>query len=169
MPVNRQILFPPRLWFICTSLIVALLLNLMPAMGKTSMHWMPDWLLLTTLYWALYQPRKIGFTVAFLAGLLMDVANGQWLGQHALAYVTVLLLLLLWHRRLLMHSPLQQTLYVGGLLVISSALIACIGLISGGLFPGLSWFVSPILGMLLWPTLTYILQIPQRRAPISHL
>lgn len=169
MPVNRQILFPPRLWFIATSLIVALLLNLMPAMGSSSMRWMPDWLLLTTLYWALYQPRKIGFTVAFLGGLLMDVADGQWTGQHALAYVTVLLLLLLWHRRLLMLSNAQQALYVGGLLVISSAMIACISLFSGGLFPGLSWFISPLFGMLLWPVLTFVLQLPQRRAPISHL
>lgn len=168
MPVNRQILFPPRLWFIIASLGFALILNLVPAMGGT-MRWMPDWILLTTLYWALYQPRKIGFTIAFLGGLLMDVADGQWLGQHALAYVSCLFLLLLWHRRMLMLTLAQQALYIGGLLFFSYTLIACIRLLSGGLFPGLSWFISPFLGMLLWPLLTLVLQLPQRRAPISHL
>lgn len=168
MSVNRQILYPPRLWFILLSLLLALLANLLPGLSR-QLLWAPDWLLLTLLYWGLYQPRKVGFTLTFIGGLLMDVAVGQWLGQHALAYVTALFLLLLLQRRLLMLTVVQQALHIGGLLLLSAVMLALVRLLAGGLMPGWSWFVPPFFGLLLWPVLSYLLQLPQRRAPSSQL
>lgn len=168
MSVNRQILYPPRLWFILLSLLLALLGNLLPSLSP-SFFWTPDWLLLTLLYWGLYQARRVGFTVAFVAGLCMDVAIGQWLGQHALAYVSALFLLLLLQRRLLMLTAWQQALHIGGLLLLSSVMLALLRLLAGGQLPGLGWFLPPVTGMLLWPLLSVLLQLPQRRAPSTQL
>lgn len=168
MTDTRQILYPPRLWFILLSLILALVADLLPSIGGP-MRWSPDWLLITVLYWGLYQPRRVGFIVTFVCGLLMDVAIGQWLGQYALAYVSSLFLMLLLHRRLLMLTLWQQALHVGGLLLLSTSILAVIRLIAGGQMPGLSWFIPPLAGLLLWPLLTLILQLPQRRAPATHL
>lgn len=168
MPVSRHILFPPRLWFILLSLVLALLANLLPTLGGP-VRWAPDWLLLTLLYWGMYQPRRVGFSVVFVCGLLMDVAIGQWLGQYALAYVMPLFLMLLLQRRLLMLALWQQALHVGGLLLLSSVILAAVRLLGGGQFPGLSWLIPPVLGLLLWPLLTVILQLPQRRAPATNL
>lgn len=167
MPVSRQILYPPRLWFILFSLCLALAANLLPALS--SMRWAPDWLLLTLMYWGLYQPRRVGFTVVFLCGLLMDVANGQLLGQYALAYVLVLFVLLLLQRRLLMLSLWAQALHAGGLLLLACVVEAIIRLLTGGKLPGWTWFAPPLVGLLLWPGLSLVLQLPQRRAPTTHL
>ena len=45
----------------------------------------PDFLVLVVLYWSIESPRAGGLTLAFIAGLALDVIHGVVLGQHALA------------------------------------------------------------------------------------
>ena len=45
----------------------------------------PDFLVLVVLYWSIESPRAGGLTLAFMAGLALDVIQGVVLGQHALA------------------------------------------------------------------------------------
>jgi len=45
----------------------------------------PDFLVLVVFYWSIESPRAGGLTLAFVAGLALDVIQGVVLGQHALA------------------------------------------------------------------------------------
>ena len=40
-----------------------------------------DLVAVTLLFWAIREPRKLGFAAAWIAGLLMDVGDGVILGQ----------------------------------------------------------------------------------------
>jgi rod shape-determining protein MreD len=46
----------------------------------------PDFVAMTIAYWGISYPHKMGMSVAFGLGLMMDVGNAGILGQHALAY-----------------------------------------------------------------------------------
>ena len=78
-----EILLPVNPAFIIATLIAAALLNMMPWTGWAV--WLrPDFVALVVLYWVIEQPRRVGFTAAFVLGLLMDVAEGALLmGKRA--------------------------------------------------------------------------------------
>ena len=81
---SSRILLPVRPWFIGFTLLTALLLNFLPTSVWPAV---PDWLALLTVFWSVREPRLVGMGLAFVFGLVMDVADASLLGQHALAYV----------------------------------------------------------------------------------
>ena len=98
MLLQQQLLLPANPLFIWSSLVVAMVVNMLP-LGRTP--WMPDLAALVLVFWTLHQPNRIGLTVCFLMGLLMDAAAASLLGQYALTYVTVGFLTLSLRRRIL--------------------------------------------------------------------
>ena len=51
------------------------------------------------------------------------------------------------------------------LFLAAHAIELAIRMIAGGLFPGWSVLLAPVLESLLWPVASVLLLIPQRRAP----
>src|SRR5450759_1145938 len=89
-PVSHESMKAPATTkLVITSLVVALLINLIPWEG-VALLMRPDFLLLMLLYWAVHEPRHIGQGMGFFLALLMDVADSALLGQHALVYVCLL-------------------------------------------------------------------------------
>ena len=78
-----RVLLPVRPAFVAFSLAVALVLELAPWGSRV---WVPDFVALVLAFWCTQQPRLVGVTVAWLLGLVVDVAHGTLFGQHALAY-----------------------------------------------------------------------------------
>lgn len=157
---SNRILLPVRNWFILTTMLLALFLNLIPV-GR--MPGIPDWVAVVLAFWCIHQPLKIGMGAAFLFGLIMDVADGSLLGQHALAYVVLAFLAGGLSRRILWFPLSRQALHVLPMLLGSQLIMLVIRLISGGEFPGFSWFLSSIVAAILWHPLTYLLLLPQFR------
>ena len=81
-PGQQQLLLPASPLFIWTSLVAALLLDMIP-LGRGA--WTPDILALVIVFWAVHQPMRVGVGAAFLFGLCMDVHQSAMLGQHALS------------------------------------------------------------------------------------
>jgi rod shape-determining protein MreD len=147
---------------IAASIVAALLLRLLPWSGW-GLALRPDFVLLVLLYWGIHRPTAAGLGLAFFLGLLTDVADGLMLGQYALAYVAVSFLTLLLHRRLRVFSPWQQALHMFGLLLASQLLVVFSGTLAGHGFDDWNFFLSSIGGALLWPGLSVLLDLPQRR------
>ena len=161
---SSRILQPVRLWFILLSLIVALVLNFIPT---ASVLWIPDWIALVLVFWSIREPRHVGMGSAFLLGVAMDVADASLMGQHALAYVMITYLAGLLSRRILWFPLGQQALHVAPLLLLAQAIQVAVRLVPGVDFPGLSYFIGPFIGAVLWLPLTFVLLMPQYR-PIEH-
>ncbi|WP_137895251.1 rod shape-determining protein MreD [Ramlibacter sp. 2FC] len=162
MRPGQQLLLPANPVFIWTSLIAALLLDMLP-LGRQA--WMPDFLAMALVFWSVHQPLRVGVGAAFVFGLAMDVHQAGLLGQHALSYTVLSYFAITIHRRLLWFSVPAQALQVLPLFMAAHAIALLLRLIGGGLFPGWSLLLAPLLEALLWPVASVLLLAPQRRAP----
>ncbi|MDI6747554.1 MAG: rod shape-determining protein MreD [Rhodocyclaceae bacterium] len=161
---SRRILLPARVWFVYLSLGAALVLNLIP-FGR--LPGIPDWLALTLVFWCIHQPLKVGMGAGFFFGLLIDVANGSVMGQHALAYVLLAFAAGGLSRRILWFPVAQQALHVLPLLLGAQLVMLLIRLAVGAEFPGVLYFLSSFIAVLLWHPLNYVLLLPQYQA-VEH-
>jgi rod shape-determining protein MreD len=157
----EEILKPATTGFIVFTLLVAVLINLLPWNGW-GLWVRPDFVVLVLLYWCIDQPRKIGFGVAWLLGLIMDVSDGSLLGQHALSYTLVAYAGIALHRRVQRFSITPQALQVVPLLLINDVIVLLVRLAAGSDFPGYWYFFGSVVGGLLWPALSFLLKLPQR-------
>ena len=162
MPSGQQLLLPANPVFIWTSLIVALLLDMLP-LGRVP--WMPDFLALVLVFWNVHQPQRVGIGLAFMFGLGMDVHQSALLGQHALAYTALSFFATMIHRRLLWFTVPSQALQVLPLFAVAHGVEIIIRMSSGGIFPGWTLLLAPLAESLLWPVVSVMLLAPQRRAP----
>jgi len=161
-PGQQQLLLPVNPVFIWASLIVAMLLDMVP-MGRAA--WAPDLLALVIVFWSVHQPARIGIGAAFVFGLCMDVHQSAMLGQHALSYTTLGFFAIMLHRRLLWYPVLSQAPQVLPLFAMSHLIELAIRMIGGGVFPGWSLLIAPVIEAALWPVISLILLAPQRRTP----
>jgi rod shape-determining protein MreD len=161
MLVASQILQPVRASTIVASFALALFLNFLP---WRDLRLVPDFVALALLFWCIRQPRLVGLGIAWTLGLLTDAGNGVLLGQHALAYSLLAFLGIWLSRRILWFSPGLQALHVGAMLVVAQGVSLLVRLAAGNDFPGWPILVGPLAGAILWPFVTWLLLLPQRRA-----
>ncbi|UUX96272.1 rod shape-determining protein MreD [Aquabacterium sp. J223] len=159
---SDQLLLPLNPLFMWFTLLLALLVNMVPA-GRVA--WMPDVLALAVVFWNVHQPLRVGIGSAFVFGLLMDVHAGAVLGQHALAYALLSYFAITIHRRLLWFSVPAQALQILPLFFGAHAVSLLVRLLAGGMFPGWEIALAPLIEALLWPIASWLLLAPQRRAP----
>jgi len=164
----QEILKPAQTGFVVFTLLMALLINLLPWAGW-GLWVRPDFVALVLLYWCIDQPRKIGFTIPWLLGLLMDVADGSLFGQHALSYTIVAFAGIALHRRVQRFAITPQALHAVPLLLLNDVIVLVIRLVAGSDFPGIWYFLGSLIGGLLWPLLLCVVKLPQRpRADAGH-
>lgn len=162
MPRGSQLLLPANPWFIAFSLIVALVIDMIP-LGRLA--WMPDLLAVVLVFWGVHQPRRVGVLWAFFFGLAMDVHDGALLGQHALAYSALSFGAIMLHRRLPWFALPNQAVQVLPLFFAAHVITLVVRLLVGGMWPGWSLLLAPLLEAALWPLACLLLLAPQRRAP----
>lgn len=100
-----------------------------------------------------------------MLGLIIDVHQGAVLGQHALSYSMLSFLALVIHRRLLWFTVPSQAFQVLPLFLACHAIELMARMVSGSAFPGLWLLLAPLLESLLWPVVSILLLIPQKRSP----
>ena len=160
MSSRSQILLPVRTSTIIGSIVLALFLNFLP---WRDLRLVPDFVALVIAFWCVRQPRLVGIGIAWIVGLLTDAGNGVLLGQHALAY-SVLAFLSVWlSRRILWFGPMLQSLHIALILIVAETTVLVVRLAAGDAFPGWPLYVRPLFGALLWPAVTWLLLVPQRR------
>ena len=162
MPRGQQLLMPVNPLFIWASLLLAMVLNMVP-LGRVA--WTPDLLMLLLVFWSVHQPSRVGMGAAFVFGLCMDVHQAALLGQHALAYTALTYVAITFHRRLLWLTLPAQAVQVLPWFFAAHVIELVLRLMAGGIFPGWSFLLAPLLEALLWPVASFVLLAPQRRAP----
>jgi len=160
---KQYILLPVNPWFIGFTLVFSLMLNLLPV-GRAAwtLAW-PDWVALTLVFWNIHQPRRVGLSVAWLLGLIMDVNNASVLGEHALAYSVLSYAAISLHRRVLWFSLPTQMVHVLPLFLAAQLVVLLIRMAVGGAFPGIAYFSASLVAVALWPLTCYLYLAPQRR------
>ena len=159
-PKDQEFLLPTSRSFIALSLFVALLLNWLPWRGV----WLalrPDFVALVLLYWCTHKPFRVGIGVAWMLGILADVADASLFGQHALAYSVMAFGGILLHRRMQMFDLRQQTLQVFPVLLLAYVVYAAVHWQLHG-YVAWTYFLGSISSALLWLPLTVLLQALRR-------
>lgn len=160
LPARSQILMPVRASTILGSFALALFLNFLP---WPDVRVVPDFVALVLAFWCVRQPRLVGIGIGWMIGLVADAGNGVLLGQHALAYSLLAFLAIWLSRRILWFGPGLQALHVALLLLVSQGAALLVRLAAGDPFPGWAILVGPLVGAALWPAVTWLLLLPQRR------
>lgn len=162
IPATRpqEILLPVTTPLIVVTVVFALLVNLVPLPLLVS-EVRPDFCALVLVYWGIHQPRRVGFTVAFLLGLCIDIVNGSLFGQNALVYVVLLFTGIALHRRVLNFSLVGQAFHILPLLMAGELIATAVRLLAGDEFPSPAHFLGPLVGALLWIPLSALIRLPR--------
>jgi rod shape-determining protein MreD len=143
------------------TIIGALMLAMMP-LPDWAIEFRPDWVTLVLIYWAMAVPSMIGITVAWFAGLLLDVSYGSLMGQHAIGMVLVIYVILLQHQRLRVASLLQQAIVIFFLLLLKQLIELWVDGMSGRAPDSWYYFMPTVTSTVLWPW-TYLILRDLRR------
>ena len=134
---------------ILSTLILAVLLEQLPwANGARAL--LPDFVLVGVLFWVLHKPARMGFGVAFMFGLLADFQHGAVFGQHAIAYVNGVYLVLFLRLRLLQFDPFRQAAQLFPIFLAVQLIVLLVGWLAVNPPTGLE-ILFPVLGStVLW-------------------
>jgi rod shape-determining protein MreD len=113
----------------------------------------PDFLVLVVFYWSIESPFAGGLTLAFMAGLALDVIQGVVLGQHALALVLMAAWATNLRLRLRVFSILSQSLTIFALLTGYQFVLFWVDGATGNPVTAFGRWLAPVIGALLWPLL----------------
>ena len=131
------------------TLTLAVLLEQLP-WSSWALVVRPDFVLVGVLFWTLHQPARIGFGTAFFLGLLADFQDGAVFGQHAIAYVIGVYLVLYLRLRLLQFDPHRQAAQMFPILLGVQTVVLLVGWLAVNPPAGLSILI-PVLGStVLW-------------------
>ena len=149
------------------TLVVAFMLAIMP-LPDWAQAFRPDWVTLVLLYWLLAVPEHVGVSFAFVCGLLLDVAQGAILGQHAVGMVLIAYVILLQYQKIRVFSLVQQALVVFVLLMIKQMLVLWVSGIVGQTADFTGYLLQSLVGAILWPWIFIILRDIRRRFTLSN-
>ena len=166
LPRGQQLLLPANPWFMAASLLVGLVVNLLQNMGFLgNAAWAPDVLLVILVFWCVHQPTRVGVFTCFALGLVVDVHQTALLGQHALSFSVMGFLALQLHRRMQWFTGASQAPQILPIFLIGMAVDVSLRYLFGRSLTHWSIVFAPLLEAALWAPISFVLLIPQRRAP----
>jgi len=131
------------------TLTLAVLLEQLPWSGWALIA-RPDFVLVGVLFWALQQPARIGFAMAFFLGLLVDFQDGAVFGQHAIGYVIGVYLVLYLRLRLLQFDPSRQAAQLFPVLLGVQLVVLLVGWLAVNPPTGLGILIPVLSSTVLW-------------------
>ncbi|MDX1403458.1 MAG: rod shape-determining protein MreD [Woeseiaceae bacterium] len=137
------------------TLIIALMLAIAP-MPDWAEPFRPDWVTMTLIYWSMNLPRYYSIGWAWIIGLILDVAQGTLLGQHALALSLVIYVTVTFHLQMRQFPTLQLSLTVCALLALYQFILFWINGVAGVNTAAITYWGPVISGSLLWPLMTML-------------
>lgn len=141
---------------VIVTLLIAFMLMIAP-MPVAAEPFRPDWLALVLVFWAMTVPRSYSVGIAWLLGIVLDVAQGTLLGQHALALCVIVYITVKFHLLMRVFPLSQLTATVFALLALYQFLLFWINGVAGIESSAVSYWGPVITGTLLWPLIAGLL------------
>lgn len=140
---------------VAVCIILALVLAIVP-LPDWAEPYRPDWVALTLIYWSMVLPRSYGVGTAWLVGIVLDVAQGTLLGQHALALSLIAYMTVKFHLQLRVFPWSQMTAVVLALLALYQFILFWINGVAGTYAPAVTYWGPVVTGTLLWPPVSLV-------------
>ena len=137
---------------ILVSIVIALMLAIVP-LPDIAGPYRPDWVALTLIYWAMNLPRTYSVGSAWIVGLVLDVAHGTLLGQHALALCLVVYITVRFHLQMRQFPLSQLTATVFAQLALYQFILFWINGVAGVHATAVTYWGPVLSGTIIWPFL----------------
>ncbi len=138
---------------VVACMVAALMLAIAP-MPDWASPFRPDWVALTLIYWAMMLPRTYSVGTAWIVGIVLDVAQGTLLGQHAIALCFVVYIAVKFHLQFRVFPASQMSATVFAILAFYQFILFWINGVAGVNAPAVTYWGPVITGALIWPLLT---------------
>lgn len=138
---------------VIACIVAALMLAIAP-MPDWASPFRPDWVALTLIYWAMWLPRTYSIGTAWIVGIVLDVAQGTLLGQHAIALCFVVYVTVKFHLQFRVFPASQMSATVFAMLAFYHFILFWINGVAGVTTNAVTYWGPVITGALLWPLLT---------------
>ncbi len=152
---------------VIVTIIVSLMLMVVP-LPDWATAFRPDWVALTLIFWAMTLPRTWSVGSAWVIGLVLDVAQGTILGQHALALCFIAFVTVRFHLLMRVFPMQQLTATVFALLALYQFILFWVNGIAGVDVPAVGYWGPVITGTLVWPVVSALLTGARMRAQPGH-
>jgi len=148
------------------SFLTALYLMVLP-MPDWAIPYRPPWAALVLIYWSLALPQRYGVFTGWILGLTLDAMSGAMLGENALTLAVIGYICQSIYNRMRVFPFWQQALVVLAMLLLQHLIDYWIRS-SFDQTPGTMLFwVSPVIGAVIWPWLYVVLRDVRRRFHVA--
>ena len=117
----------------------------------------PFWILIFYAYWLVYSENKAAYIVALLLGLILDVSQGDILGQNALALILSSAVILRVKKSFYVSNITTQQIYVfiASIVYLAALLITQMTMLA----TNINWLIlfAPITTSIIWPFVRFLL------------
>ena len=117
----------------------------------------PFWILIFYIYWLIYSETKAAYIVALLLGLILDIFQGDILGQNALALILSSAVIMRVKNSFYVSNITTQQIYVfmASLVYLVALLITQIAMLD----IDFDWLIlfAPITSSIIWPFVRFLL------------
>ena len=148
---------------VLACIVAALMLTIAP-MPDWAIPLRPDWVALTLIYWAMVLPRSYSIGTAWLVGIILDVAQGTLLGQHAIALCFLIYITVKFHLQFRVFPVSQMSATVFAMLAFYQFILFWVNGVAGVTSSAITYWGPVITGALIWPVLTLFLRGVRYRA-----
>lgn len=138
------------------SFLVASLLQFLPV-PEVLNAWVPEWIALVIVYWALILDERFTLILPCFIGLCLDVMNGSMLGLHALALLGLSFVVLKNARQLRRAGRIQQMLEIGLFMLGYQFIVFAIQGLVGQRINDWTYFLASVSSAIIWPWVSIIL------------
>lgn len=143
------------------TFVVALVLTMIP-LPDWGEALRPEWVAMVTIYWCIALPHRVGVFIAWMVGLLLDVASGALLGQNAIAMALIAYLAIKLHLRIRLFPLWQQAMSILVLIALYQMLTLWIKGMIGATTQGWTYWLHSVSSMFFWPFVFLILRYLRR-------
>lgn len=152
---------------VIVTIILAIMLTVMPLPGWAE-PFRPDWVALTLIYWAMMLPRTWSVGTAWIIGIVIDVAQGTILGQHALALCFIVFVTVRFHLLMRVFPMQQLAATVFAILTLYQFILFWINGVAGIEVALVNYWGPVITGTLFWPVVMTLLSGVRMRVQHSR-
>ena len=156
-----------RTWIPFATVFFAMVLLVIPA-PELIRDFLPDWVSLVLIYWALALPTRMGVSLAWLAGLAVDLFTLGIPGAHALSKAVLVYVVKILALRVRAYPLWQQSVMVMLLLGLEVLVLAIVDIVTEGGLGVLHRWTAVIVGGLAWPLVYVALRRSRHLANLSR-
>jgi len=142
--------------FLFKITLFSLILSVLP-FNEITLDVSPFWMLLLYTYWLVYFPAKGSLFIALILGILLDILQGDILGQNALALILASIFINNVKQSFRVSNLSTQQVYVFTSSGIYLAFYFLTHLLMHGINVNYYLLLAPLTGSILWPVVHFSL------------